>query len=114
MIPTGWCPCGRCVTRLACCRESRRGMIRRCCRVVAAMTREARGRRPRVARCVTADTRDRSVRAGERESRLIMVECRRRPSGGRMTLLTEKWETRRDVIRIGDSEVVAMMASIAR
>lgn len=54
------------------------------------------------------------MRAGQWESGLIVIECRRRPSTRAVALLAQSREPGGNVIRINNSHIVTVVAGVAR
>lgn len=53
------------------------------------------------------------MRPGQREVRGAVIESRRRPSGGRVAIITQMGEGICDVIRVSYAGEVALMATVA-
>ena len=108
-------PSCRRMTRGACCGPARRYVIgiRRSGEVgsVAGVTRR-RGPREYVIDMAFHAIHG-CVRAGQREGRVVVIECRSGPRTRRVTGVASRRETRRDVIRIGRAIPVGLVAPIA-
>lgn len=87
MIPICRCPCRSRVTSLAVSRETRSRMARRCgATVCILMARETQRRCSNISTRVAGDTHQSNMCARKREAGRAVVECRRLPGSGRVTL----------------------------
>ena len=116
MVESGRLPRGGVVAGVACLREPGRHMVR-ICRfgevghvAAGALRRERR----EVIVHVAQSALHLDVRAGQRESGLGVIEDGVQPVSGRVADLAVRWETCRDVIRIGRLLEVRHMAARAR
>jgi hypothetical protein len=113
VIPCRRCPGGCSMAILAGSRESHNIMIRGIGVIeIGSVAGETIGRCVLIAVSVTSQTLQRDMRAVQRELRVAMIECSRRPGGSVMALSADMIEIILHVVGIGDILIIGGMTGI--